>query len=247
MYVVSASSVSCSFSFRSACHSMGNISFSQEVVDLKKFHRSACKKPFSCVCPFLSLPLHSLSATSLLPFHSLLREASEKVNISSTSPCCRDWIAPKKSALFLFHVDITDVWSRQILISLHMQVMALAAPACPAPCSGCLNVLWRRAGPCSLCLQSWWRAGRSHAGERSSPSPWVITVTSLELAERQQTWPKRRRNNLYIGLRRDNATAKGAVVLLLSLLDQRLFICGHPGAEKQMPPCGRNQLLPHIL
>jgi len=42
-------------------------------------------------------------------------------------------------------------------------------------------------------------------------------------------------------------TAKGAVVFLLSLLDRVLFICGHPGAEKQMPLTGRNQLFPQIL
>lgn len=140
---------------------------------------------------------------------------------------------------FLFHLDIIDVWSWQIWISFRIEVMALVASTRLAHCPGCGE---------KLVLALWVRRAGWGQGEitRQSSSPWVITVTSLELADdRQQTWPKQKRKNSYIWLR-DITTAKGSVVFLLSLLDQGLFSCGH-SAEKQMPLTGRNQLLPETL
>lgn len=117
--------------------------------------------------------------------------------------------------------------------------MALVAPTRLARCPGCGE---------ELALAHWVCRARGGRGEttRQRSSPWVITGTSLELADTQQTWPKQKRKNSYIGLR-DITTAKGSVVFLLSLLDRGSFICGHSGAEKQMHLTGRNQLLPETL
>lgn len=182
------------------------------------------------------------SLWSLCFLFSLLRGAPEKVNVSSTSTCC-GLDCSETFFTFLFHMDTVDVWSWQIWTFLHIKVMALVAP--PHPLLRVFNCAVENSSPL-LFGSAELVEGKEKSHDRAAPPPRVITVTSPELAERQPTWPKRKRKNSYIGLIGErHQPSKGAVVFLLCLLEQGLFTYGHPEAEKLLSR--RNRLFPPIL
>ena len=173
---------------------MGNITFSQEVIDLTKFHVSACKNIL------LHLPLHFSAPFALCKVCASFSQSAQ--GSIGKSKCffylhlLRRLNCSEKFFTFLFHMDIVDVWSWQILTFLHIKVMASVAPARPAHCSGCLNVLWRIAGPCSLGLQSWWRARRNHTTEQL-PLP-LSYHSNLFGASRETTNTAKAKKNEFI-------------------------------------------------
>lgn len=190
-------------------------------------------KHSSAFAPSFQCSFFHLCKVCVHLFHCLLRETSEKANISSISTCCGDWIALKnfspswfRGRLLMFEVDRS--W--QILL-ITIKLKTFVAPTWAAHCPGCLNRLWRSAG--SLGLQSWWRARRNHTIT-------AIRVTSLKPSGKQQTWPKLM--NLYIGLRGDMPTVKGAVVSLLSFLDPNAWLEEISYFHGSFPPFWGQQL-----
>lgn len=139
---------------------MGNITFSQNVIDLTKYmlkHSSALTPSFQCSF------MHLCRVCAHL-FHGLLRETAEKANYFFHLHLPWRLNCSENFYTFLFHRHIAEFEtdrSWQILL-ITIKLKTFVAPTQPVHSPMCLNRLWRSASPYSLGLQSWWRARRNH-------------------------------------------------------------------------------------